>query len=628
VASAILAETHASPLWDWPEASNFHSVYAETGEAVDDLLVTNSLGARAYVQAKLRLALSEDAESPLAAALSQFVDQWLSDSPTSEDDRLVLATGPESSGAIRDVLPRVLARLRRLSADAALKDAATNEEEERVLRVVRTHVERSWSARTGAAPTEDELRRLLSIVRLSVHDLYDDGASVREATGLLRSSILQEPGEAGAVWAQLIALTNSFSVQQTGADLAWLQAELAKNGVGLKAAPSFRDDIGKLRRHSAQSTERLEQFSTVRDANDAPVKIARSALGSLRAAAEQRSVIVTGDPGAGKSASLFELASGLAGRDVVVLAADTLAAGSLGQLRAELGLERDIVEVLQNWPGAEPAVLIVDALDAARGDRTQEALLDLIGAVARYAPRWRVVASVRRFDLRYNMDLKALFASSSPAAPAEFQTAEFSDLSHFHVPLLTDEELAQLKELADELAATIAAASPDLRELIRVPFNLRLLADLVSIGVARAELEPISTQLQLLEKYWEHRILRSDAGGDALEAVLRLACTEMIAARALRVDRAALQRDPSYAAPLAELLSKHVLAEEQSGDGAVRREVLSFSHNVLFDYAVARLLLRRDHHALVSLTREQPELLLIVRPSYELHLRYVWESGQ
>jgi hypothetical protein len=180
---------------DWPEASTFHSVYAETGEAVDALLVTNSLGARAYVQAKLRLDLSEDAESPLASALGQFVDQRLSDSPTSEDDRLVLATGPDSNGAIRDVLPRVLMRLRQLPVDAALNDAATNVEEERVLRVVRTHVERSWSARTGAAPTEDELRRLLSIVRVSVHDLYEDGASVREATGLLRSSILQEPGD-------------------------------------------------------------------------------------------------------------------------------------------------------------------------------------------------------------------------------------------------------------------------------------------------------------------------------------------------------------------------------------------------------------------------------------------------
>jgi hypothetical protein len=65
---------------DWPEASTFHSVYAETGEAVDALLVTNSLGARAYVQAKLRLDLSEDAESPLGSALGQFVDQRLSDS--------------------------------------------------------------------------------------------------------------------------------------------------------------------------------------------------------------------------------------------------------------------------------------------------------------------------------------------------------------------------------------------------------------------------------------------------------------------------------------------------------------------------------------------------------------------
>jgi hypothetical protein len=49
-ACAILAEEEASPLWEWPEAAPFASVYAETGEEADDLLVSNSAGGRAYVQ--------------------------------------------------------------------------------------------------------------------------------------------------------------------------------------------------------------------------------------------------------------------------------------------------------------------------------------------------------------------------------------------------------------------------------------------------------------------------------------------------------------------------------------------------------------------------------------------------
>ena len=45
------------------------------------------------------------------------------------------------------------------------------------------------------------------------------------------------------------------------------------------------------------------------------------------------SIVVTGDPGAGKTATLYELAALLEDRDVVVLASDSLEAASLGLLR-------------------------------------------------------------------------------------------------------------------------------------------------------------------------------------------------------------------------------------------------------------------------------------------------------
>jgi hypothetical protein len=569
--------------------------------------------------------------SQLGSALGQFVRQFRSSKQgrLNPDDRLVLAVGPESSAPIQQILPRILGRVRALPDDQALSTAAKGKEEKRVLKIVTDHLAREWTVETGSSPAEADLKAILSSMRVSVHDLYDDGAAVREATGLLRRSILKQPHEAGRVWGEITALSARFSVDQTGTNRLQLQQQLTALGVDLRAAPSYRGDVERLLAHSQETVRRLSKFASIRGEDGQPVKIGRETPDELRKAlVEGGSVVVTGEPGAGKSATLFELANAPGeSRDVIAFASDTLAAGSLGELRTELGLDHEILDVLRNWPGTTAGFLIVDALDAARGERTQEALLDLIGSAAASTERWTIAASIRKFDLRYNTELQAIFATHSPAAPADFQSSEFAALSHFNVPLLSDDELAQLPEIAPSLHAIVDGATAELRSLVRVPFNLRLLAELVGMDVARAELEPITTQLQLLDKYWEHRVLRSRLGGDALEPVLRTACEDMIATRSMRVDRSAMQRDPTHAEPLSELLSSQVLAEEEV-DGLVRREVLAFGHHVLFDYAVERLLFRGTEQAIVRRTREQPELLLIVRPSYDLHFRHLWETSQ
>lgn len=388
----------------------------------------------------------------------------------------------------------------------------------------------------------------------------------------------------------------------------------------------FRSDIEKLIAHSRANIERLSSFSSVPGDDGEPIKLNRGAPKALQDTLDGGPVILTGDPGAGKSACFYDLAiSAMETHDVVVLAADSLDAHSLGQLRDELGLEHEVVDVLRNWPGTERGYLLVDALDAARGERTQKALLDLIDSATRNAERWAVAASIRRFDLRYNLDLQAMFTRAGPEPSPEFQLQEFAQIRHFNVPLLSVAELRQLELLAPRLGATLAAATDELRELVRTPFNLRLLADLVSLDVGTAELEPITTQLQLLDKYWQHRVLRG-TGGDAMEAVLRTACDRMVVSRSMGIDRSTLQTNSSSSESLAELLSRRVLTERENA-GGVEREVITFSHHVLFDYAVSRLLFRGVESTIVEKTLDAPELLLIVRPSYDMHFRHVWASA-
>ena len=88
------------------------------------------------------------------------------------------------------------------------------------------------------------------------------------------------------------------------------------------------------------------------------------------------------------------------------------------------------------------------------------------------------------------------------------------------MPLLSSEELEQVGRQSPPLRALItkAAGAPrGIGPLLRVPFNLRIAAELLDEDVAVDDLTPIETRLGLLERYWEHRVVRSDGLRDAEE---------------------------------------------------------------------------------------------------------------
>src|SRR4030095_7797718 len=124
--------------------------------------------------------------------------------------------------------------------------------------------------------------------------------------------------------------------------------------------------------------------------------------------------------------------------------------------------------------------------------------------------------------------------------PSEFIDPEFGTINHINIPRLSQNELAQLELESPPLYSVVLSAPSELRELISVPFNLRLTAELLGAGLAPADLTPVRTQLQLLHRYWQHRIIRSDGQRDAREAILRHVCAGMVGNRRLRIDRATI----------------------------------------------------------------------------------------
>jgi hypothetical protein len=228
---------------------------------------------------------------------------------------------------------------------------------------------------------------------------------------------------------------------------------------------------------------------------------------------------------------------------------------------------------------------------------------------------------VRKYDLRSSPSLQQGFRG---APVSGFSDADFSNVAHLQVPVLSDDEVHEMGRQSPALARAIHSASAALRRLICVPFNMRLLAEIVEMAGPEVELREIHTDIELLERYWSARVLREDLRGDAREIVLRRACEAMISTRRLTVERH-LVVDSASTQDLPDLLSANVLSEWQPpGYTSPVSQTLLFSHHTLFDFAASRLLLRGHPDAMAERLENEPDLVLMIQPSLRYHLRYLW----
>lgn len=636
IAASILAEAEASPPWKLPANVTLKFLRCETEQPVDDILVGTSDNGHAFIQVKHRLTLATAAKSDLGSTIDQFVRQFFAYSTVAkgkrpwerpldaERDRLVLITNPNSSSSIREHLSAVLDKLRLAASDQPLDDSLPNKQRN-ALNTLRNHVTHAWQTVAGKELTDNEFRQISHLIYIQTLDVDEGGNDEAWAKDRLRYSVLSDPTQADSAWNTLIKICGQFAINRSGGDSAILQTLLSREGISLKPARSYQDDIERLQQYSRSTAHVLSEFSKIRVGNT-EVKIPRPVINSLQAAANEGSLLVVGEPGAGKSGVLYEFAQSFLerGQDVVFLAVDKLDATSSGTLRNEIGLEHDLVDVLNNWVSQQPGWLVIDALDAARSG--VQMFRDLIAKVRKTSDRWRVVASIRKFDLRYGTELQRLFRGTPPT---EFRDNEFVNVCHLNVPQLSNDELAHIREQSECLADFIDNARPELRDLLKVPFNLRLMGDLIGMEVANEKFTPIQTQIELLDLYWQERVIVSSdqaVFSDAREMVLRQAVEKMVEKRSLlRVNRSEVLGDSASSPSLNQLLKDHVLVEwQESSTARPDRYTLTFSHHVLFDYAVARLILRLGQQTPVERLEKDKELVLAIRPSLVLHFQHLW----
>lgn len=617
--------------WGLPTQTRLVAVALETDQAVDDLLLKTSAGGQVLLQIKRNVTASSGESLALASAVDQFVRQYLGvgavDGQRAFDptrDRLVLACGSRTGGPIARALPAVLGRVRDDAPDdlddPRLRDAAERSAWSALLTVAR----RAWQQHGESAPTDEQLMGLLRIVYVEQLEVETAERDEDGALGWLRASVLGDPAQDRLAWTTLIEKALSAGAARSGADARRLREVLASAGVQLAVPTDIRADVERLGVRSDAALAHLAVHGGL-SIDGQSQALQRELAAPLMSRVLGGSCLTVGAPGAGKSGALHALAGQLrqAGHDVVVIAADMLEVADLDELRDKLQLSRPVIEILADWPGDRPGVVLIDALDAARGPDGPEALVQLVEQIASAGGRWHVAASVRTFDLRHNRQLRAAVPASSAAA--DHVLSEFCDVGHFHVGDLSDSELSQLEQIAPTVGAVLDGAPQPLRRLVANPFNLSLLARLVQRHVEVATLRPLRTQLQLLELYWSEVVYSPARGSDERHALLATLCRLALADMRLQVERAAVA-GAHGGTGLHELLSGGVLIEVPAG-GLLEPERLSFSHHVLFDYAFARLVLEPEADALTAQLAADPDLLLLARPSLVMRLTALWEQG-
>jgi hypothetical protein len=484
------------------------------------------------------------------------------------------------------------------------------------MEVAIAHVRRLWLAAGRPAPKDEELRHFFRVLRVVALDL-DEGRSDRQAVLSALARTLPDATDAPTAWAVLVAEGQAASVAQEWRDRPAVGLALSRESVRLSPPGRYAADIDKLRELSASNLQALQSDAEL------PVPgglyISRSVTAELTAAAGRDNVLIVGDAGAGKSSVAQEFATGRHGSEEVVV----LRAGDVAGTN-RLVLSASLEAILRAWIGP-PGVIVIDGVDALRGSEDRGFLSTTVAALK--GSRWQVVATARTFDARNSRPLRRAFRGAPIASDGETRDDRLDDVRHLLVGDLTDDELhgAVLPPLT--LATLLAQAPPELRVLLRNPFNLRLAAELaegLSAG-QHAQLLEVRSRVELLTEYWSWRVRNQD--GAARETLLARLCHAMVTKRSLQVTEAEPTVLGTDSTALEALLSEDVLSSE---DGPVpgARRVLSYSHNILFDYATALYVLYdpADPSGLVNRLDADPTLPLVARPSFEIFVDLLLEQ--
>jgi hypothetical protein len=345
------------------------------------------------------------------------------------------------------------------------------------------------------------------------------------------------------------------------------------------------------------------------------IQLKRTALlEQLEQLSRAGSLLVVGGPGTGKTWLLRKFA---AQREAAGDAAPLLLAEehnhveSLSQLDTSLNLRAGLIPTLKAYPGTNK-FLVIDSLDSLRAEAAQRVFRQLISTIHSELPDWRVVASIRSFDAKESLELQRLFPKANNEEGSGVIAAR-----HLNVPVFDTPELVEAAEQDNRLVPIFQNASAVLLDILRNAFNLWLLIHLLDEKVEVDWLYSIESEVQLFERYWHYRVTSRSDRHDRV-SILTNITSAMVKTRTLSLPLSEAYKTPGLSDSFQSLLSDEILRQTET-------QRITYTHNVLFDFSVTKLLL--DEQDLIRFVAD-PFQGIFCRPSVSYFLLLLWYANR
>ena len=590
------------------------AIQFETSDALDDIVLRLTDGGAVYVQCKTRPGLEARSDSDLGKTITQLV-RFLVDarargrSPDPIRVAAVLAIAENAPRSINSLEEGCRAFDNGGDWSEVIGRVAENQRS--ALTIFADHARAAWPIATGSDAVDQDLVDLARLFRIRRFGVDKTCGDWREASNLVGSRLFGDEDAGEPPTLALLNTVRQLIRSGAAADRPGLVRALRAAGHADTRALGFDEDVAALRKYSREECERLARHTRLPIGDGIP--LTRDCLPSLNAAIGGGSLLVIGEPGAGKTGALVALATQLATRTApfVFFSVERLVGlTKLSDFRQELDLKNDLLDVLAAWPGVEPGIFIIDALDASRGGPSEAVIASLIElAVARLGERWSVVASIRTFDLLNGRRFRDVMRGEPPNP--DFAEADLKQVRHFRIPRLSDEELTGLASAAPRLGELVSIAPSKLRALLQNIFNLSLAAELIESGVASENIRTLTTQSELIDRYEDERL-----STQPLKRAAAAAIAAMVESRRLTVPQINVQHDA-----LDEVLQSGVLV--RAGD------LVAFAHHVLFDHIAGRFYLAWSQpHLLQQQVSGNSAIGLLLGPALRFAMERIWQSDK
>ncbi len=626
-----------STVWDNIGGEEIRTITMQAPEAVDDIVVGlyGDAEANIFISAKKRstaIALTER-NTAFVETVTAFISQSQQLTPGAREKcRLMWAVPSTAGSALTEALPTALETHRQDAGDDSVQDFLNRRSvnERKALRALITELQRQWSNMFESPAADSQVRDILRLVYVEVYDFADGRGLQRDAQNELRSHVVADPKKAGNAWRALEKFFSDVNVRGNRVNVRLIREALIRAGVELKEPPDYSHDIAYLRDLTARNLKNLQQHASLPFGPSPKDSLHLSRTGELSAllsAVRNNDLLVTGEPGCGKSGMLHSLAQGLEreGSTIALLLAEDLSlqqgAGSAPTLT---GLSHGLDEILTNWTNGVQGYLITDALDAVRDADKLHKLRNMLASVKQGASGWRVIASVREYDLKYGQELRNSFAGEGVP---DYSSQDFIGVAHFHLRGLDDGALNDLGNRRGEIRPFLEGARASVKsgEMYRSPFFLRLAAELLRDGAPPQRMADWTSPSLLLRKYWQSIIVDGEDADERISVLQRI-CSDMVQSKSMTCSAKALSlraTDPA----MRQLVKRGILRSPNVKYGTiVGDDTIRFTHHILYDYAIARTLIPTESTSFCKYILLDSLLPIFYRQSFMFALEELWDN--